>query len=112
MRVLVCGGRNYNDKAKVFEILNFVHARQPILTIVEGGASGADHLASQWAIANGVPDESHPAEWNRLGAAAGPIRNASMLATGINLVIALPGGRGTADMVAKAAAAGVVVING
>lgn len=38
---------------------------------------------------------------------AGPIRNSFMLALGPDLVLAFPGGRGTADMVRQASEAGV-----
>jgi hypothetical protein len=52
------------------------------------------------------------AEWNRHGNKAGPIRNATMLAMKppVKLVVAFPGGSGTADMVAKAKAAGLEVM--
>lgn len=44
------------------------------------------------------------------GKAAGPIRNQRMLDEGKpDLVVAFPGGRGTADMVRRAKAAGVPV---
>ena len=55
-----------------------------------------------------------PADWIRHGRAAGPIRNEQMLREGCpDLVVAFhddPGlGRGTADMVRRALAAGVPV---
>lgn len=52
-----------------------------------------------------------PADWGSLGKAAGPIRNSLMLTeANPSLVIAFPGGKGTADMISKARAAGVKVI--
>ena len=51
------------------------------------------------------------AEWHRLGRKAGPIRNQRMLDEGKpDLVVAFPGGTGTAGMVALACKAGVRVI--
>jgi hypothetical protein len=51
-----------------------------------------------------------PAQWDRYGEAAGPIRNAWMLEFGKpDLVVAFPGGRGTADMISKARKAGIEV---
>ncbi len=47
--------------------------------------------------------------WERHGRAAGVIRNQAMLDYGIDLVLAFPGGRGTADMVRRARSAGVAV---
>lgn len=51
------------------------------------------------------------ADWSKYGKAAGPMRNQKMLDEyKPDLVVALPGGRGTADMVSRARVAGVEVI--
>jgi len=98
--VLVCGGRNYKDSRRVFEELD---ALEPTL-VIEGGASGADQLAFRWAQARQVPVITHFANWKALGRAAGPIRNGEMLARWKpNVVLAFPGGAGTANMVKQAA---------
>ena len=112
MRVLVCGGRNYNDQARVERVLGEIHEATPITVIIEGGAEGADKLAFRWAAqGNRAGSETYEAKWHVEGRAAGPIRNARMLEEGQpDLVVAFPGGRGTADMVRKARGAGVRVI--
>jgi hypothetical protein len=46
---------------------------------------------------NRVPVKQFPADWNKYGKAAGPIRNAQM-AKYADAVILFPGGRGTANM--------------
>lgn len=82
------------------------------LVIVHGGARGADRLAGAWAHDRGVTEEIHPADWAAHGRAAGPIRNAEMLASGVDLVLAFrsPGeSRGTDHMVSIARKAGVGV---
>lgn len=105
-RVLVCGGRDYNNFGKVCEILDAI---KPTL-IIEGGASGADTLAWKWSKRNSVQRSTYKAEWDRNGKGAGPIRNQKMLDEGKpDLVIAFAGGRGTADMVRRAKSAGVEV---
>lgn len=110
-RVLVCGGRNFNDMARVFGWLDAVHAAAPITTLIQGGAAGADRLGLDWAKARGVPYLTFMADWKRYGRAAGPMRNAHMLTIGKpDLVVAFPGGSGTADMVRKAEAASVIVV--
>jgi hypothetical protein len=49
------------------------------------------------------------ADWEKLGRSAGPIRNQAMLDEGRpDLVVAFPGHHGTADMVRRARAAGVM----
>jgi len=42
MRVLVCGGRNYNDRQAVFGALHELAEQHGWLTIIQGGASGAE----------------------------------------------------------------------
>ncbi len=109
-RVLVCGGRDYGNYAVVSAVLRLVHDIAPIEAIIEGGATGADELARQWAKSQGISVMTFQADWANLGRSAGPRRNAEMLRKGQPvLVVAFPGGRGTANMVAQAAAADVPV---
>lgn len=112
MRVLVCGGRTYTDLGAVWSQLDAFHALQgPIDVVIHGGARGADLLAEKWAIANGVRHIAFKPDWEAYGLAAGPIRNAAMLAEGKpNLVIGFPGGKGTRDMVKQARETGVDVV--
>lgn len=111
MKVIVCGGRNFDDRPLCKYTLDLIHAATPITCVIHGGASGADTLAGQWAADNGVPVKVYPADWKTHGRAAGPIRNALMLDTEKpDLVVALPGGRGTADMTRRAKAAGTNVL--
>jgi hypothetical protein len=112
MKVLVCGGRDFNDWTLLCDALDAVRIEHGVIThIIHGCASGADKLADDWALMRGVQPVRCPANWNWQDKAAGPIRNAAMLALKPDLVVALPGGRGTADMVAKAEKAGVRVMH-
>lgn len=82
----------------------------PYWVIISGMANGVDTVAIEWAVMNWCSLEEYPADWKQYGKAAGPIRNQRMLDEGKpDLVIAFPGGRGTADMVRKAKAAGIEV---
>jgi len=82
-----------------------------VSVVIHGAAPGADTLAGRWAELRRVPVEAFPADWEKHGRAAGPIRNAPMLAEGKpDLVVAFPGGRGTANMCKQARAAGVKVV--
>jgi hypothetical protein len=106
VRVLVCGGRDYSDLARVFEIMKQVNPSE----VVTGGAPGADTLANSWAIQNRVDHRVYYADWDRYGKSAGPIRNQWMLLESKpDLVLAFPGGTGTADMMRRAELAGIVV---
>jgi SLOG family YspA-like protein len=82
----------------------------PNVVIITGGASGVDSTATDWAAVNWCQFKEYKADWKKHGRAAGPIRNQRMLDEGKpDLVVAFPGGRGTADMVKRAKAAGVPV---
>jgi len=101
MRILVCGGRNYWDQAAVDEVLD--EYRSDITVVIEGGATGADACAREWARKNRVQTLTFPADWARFGKSAGPYRNLQMLDEGKpDLVVAFPGGRGTENMVSLA----------
>lgn len=108
MRVLVCGGRDYSDKAFLWNVLDGLGPPE-VSEIVSGMAPGADSIAAEWAERFGFPLHKFPADWS-LGRKAGPIRNQRMLDEGKpDLVVAFPGGRGTADMVRRARQSGVPV---
>lgn len=109
MRVLVTGGRRYSQAAKVFTTLQRLHERRGISCIIQGGASGADMLASMWGTAHMVDVDEYPIGPGE----SGFDRNGHMLIESRpDLVVHFPGGDGTADMVAKARAAGVRVVGG
>jgi hypothetical protein len=107
VRFLVCGGRDFDNIYLVRHALLQI----PIeAVLVHGNASGADRQCADFWGRNGGKVEAHPADWTRHGKAGGPIRNQEMLDSGVDLVIAFPGGRGTADMVRRAKKTGVRVI--
>lgn len=107
MRIIVCGGRSYSDRARVFAELDAVGR---VEMMFHGGARGADALADEWAKARRVKHFAVPAKWSKYGKRAGPMRNQAMLGNNPDLVVAFPGGSGTADMVRRAKAAGVKVV--
>ena len=111
MKILITGGRNYANRATVFRELDKLHAETTICTLIHGAATGADTLADSWAKSRGVEVIACPADWSRHGRAAGPIRNKAMLTDHApELLVAFPGGRGTANMIGQARAAGLKII--
>ncbi|RSV15667.1 DUF2493 domain-containing protein [Sphingomonas sp. ABOLF] len=115
LRVLVCGGRDFVDTRALYHLLDRVELEHPVACIISGCAPGADSQAIGWAYDDRhhptVAVERFPADWRKHGRAAGPLRNQRMLDEGKpDLVVAFPGGRGTADMVRRAEAAGVRVL--
>jgi predicted Rossmann-fold nucleotide-binding protein len=120
LRVLVCGGRDYglkDDGAQYVKLVNTLNtiaangARQ--VTIIHGGAKGADACAGQWASVTRTPTEVYPADWYKadgtLDKGAGFRRNELMLTKKPDVVVAFPGGNGTAHMCKIARLAGVKV---
>lgn len=111
MRVLVCGGRHFADRERLFKKLDDMREQMDVL--IHGMAPGADTLADIWAQAQKVKVISCRAEWRKYGLQAGPIRNQRMIDEGKpDLCVAFPGGRGTADMVRRCKTAGIKVVEG
>jgi hypothetical protein len=120
MRVLVCGGRDYS-RAWVASWLAR-HLKEEVAfalrcsafsisAVIHGGARGADQGAADYAKSADIKQVVFPADWELHGKAAGPIRNQRMIDEGKpDVVVAFPGGRGTADMVRRARAASIEVI--
>jgi len=103
VKVLVCGGRNYQDERRVKQQLGRLHKREPITLIVQGGATGADNLAFWWAIKEEIACVSEPMR----SRTDGPARNQRMLDKfSPDLIVAFPGGPGTRDMRERAKAQG------
>lgn len=109
MKVLVCGGRNYTNADQLDQVLS----QLTITMVIHGGARGADTLAGTWAQENGIAEVIVPAQWG-LGRGAGILRNGWMLQLEPQLVVAFPGGTGTANMIMQARRDGIDVydVNG
>lgn len=118
MRILVCGGRDYDDWDclddnlwNIVEDIEDSNLSWRNITVITGDAIGADWLARAWAKSYDCNYKGYPADWKTHGKAAGPIRNQRMLDEGKpDLVVAFPGGKGTQDMINRALKAGVKVI--
>ena len=70
MKILICGSRFYTDYSS---ILQYARSLKDAV-IIAGGAKGADTLAVKAAIACGFPFREYPAQWEKYGKKAGPIR--------------------------------------
>ena len=78
MKVIICGGRNFTDYQYLNAYVKMVPPWIEITEVVSGHADGADTLGEQWATKNNIPLKIFPADWERLGRRAGPIRNIEM----------------------------------
>lgn len=107
-RILVCGGRDYANAAHIYLVLE-AYADSDVI-VIHGAARGADRLAGAAARSLRLPVEAYPADWDRHGRRAGFLRNITMLDSGIDLVLAFGGGRGTAHTIREARRRGIPVI--
>jgi hypothetical protein len=109
--VLVTGGRDYADVGTVFDCLTTLNEQFERLIIVHGDADGADTLANTVCCEVGIEQIKVPAAWNKHKKAAGPIRNRLMIDLfPIDMVLAFPGGTGTANMKTQANAKEIPVM--
>lgn len=104
--LLVCGGRAYANKRRVYEVLD----QWEVELLIHGGASGADSLAASWAADREINCLRVPAKWKKHGRRAGPLRNHEMAQMKPDVVIAFAGGRGTTNMVTTARESGLNVV--
>ena len=110
-RLIVCGGVDFNDYSYLKNQLDRLIAYYENIRLVSGHARGADTLAERYAAEKSIPIQVFPAEWNKYGKAAGPIRNRAMLEYAKEetpVVAAFWNGksRGTGNMLKQAKAAG------
>ena len=104
VKVLVCGGRQYGrfwrgEHERLRCELDSLHAQIGITDLAHGDAEGADTMAGLWAEENGILVHKFPADWKKYGQAAGIQRNGLMYRVfKPDLVVAFPGGNGTANM--------------
>ena len=79
MRTIIAGGRHFDD----WELLerSVHHFRRSIsseITVISGGARGADALGESYAIENELRMKVFPADWDTYGVSAGYRRNVEM----------------------------------
>ena len=123
--VVAGGGRDLAwPVAQVAASLLGVTGGRSVHLLLHGDARGADQRIARAASQLGWPVKGVPAEWQRHGRAAGPIRNRQLLrraqlaaqvmgSPGFPvsvLVVAFPGGRGTASLVDQAKALDLEVV--
>ena len=81
-RVLIFGDRNWQNDALVLAKLEDYRREHEIECVIEGEARGADIAGRFAAQVLGIDVLPFPAQWNKFGKAAGPIRNQQMLVEG------------------------------
>jgi len=73
-KILICGSRHWSNYNSILSVVQRLVSRYgPDITIIEGGAPGADTLAKKAAIECGIQFKEFPADWDKYGKKAGPI---------------------------------------
>ena len=102
-RIVVAGCRDYENyaQAKTFIDLCICNIREKYtLTFMSGGCLGADMLGERYANEHGYKIERYPAEWEKYGRSAGPIRNRQMAEIADYVICFWDGrSRGTKNMI-------------
>ncbi len=111
MVIIVTGGRKYKNEPLVRRVLRTLNPG----VVLFGDATGADEYAEKWAKEHVTNHKRFRAHWDRYGKKAGPMRNREMIDYALCLepwpiVMAFPGGRGTADCISQAHHMGLIVI--
>ncbi len=78
MKVIIAGGRNFNDYGKLFQFCNNILFKQTEVEIVSGTANGADKLGEKYANDKRLPIKKFPPNWKMFGRGAGIKRNVEM----------------------------------
>lgn len=97
MRLIIAGGRDFKPTPESDKLMRVIFSCYPVEEVVSGKARGADTYGETCAKLYGVPVKSFPADWDRLGKAAGHIRNKQM-AEYADAVVLFHGGSGTMSM--------------
>jgi len=113
--VLICGDRYWINKDVIRRELLPLKEHNPNIIIITGACKGADLLGEEVAKELGFQIKSYPANWNRHGNAAGPIRNQQMIDENkVDLVLAfhsnINNSRGTLNMINKAKAKNIPIL--
>jgi len=78
MKLIIAGSRTIIGEKVIAAAIAASKCRDQITEVVSGNARGVDKWGEVWARNNKIPLKIFKADWNRLGSAAGPIRNKQM----------------------------------
>lgn len=78
MKIIIAGGRDFNDYATLCAFCDLALRNQIEIEVVSGTASGADKLGERYALERRYDITRFPADWEKYGKAAGYKRNAEM----------------------------------
>ncbi len=109
-RVVISGSRYFNDYDFFCEKADCCLSKiKGKIILLSGHSSGVDKMAEKYGEEKGYEVEIYPAEWDKYGRAAGPIRNKKMAENADYVIAFSSGGKGTESMIEAAKAKGIPV---
>lgn len=100
IKVIIAGGRNFEDFNKLCQVCDEFLQDQNNVEIVSGAYKGADLLGERYAAKRNYPIKQFPADWRLYGKSAGLKRNAEMAAYADALIAFWDGeSKGTKHMI-------------
>lgn len=104
--IIIAGSRSFNDYAMLAQVCDNIIKNansSKIVKIISGNSRGADILGEHYATERGYELQRIPADWNKYGKSAGPIRNSQMVAEADLLICFWDGtSKGTKHMISVA----------
>lgn len=92
MKIIIAGSREFSDYELLKNKMNEFTVGLKGITVVSGGAKGADKLGERWAREHGHDCYVYKADWIQYGKSAGFIRNKAMIEVG-DMVVAFWDGK-------------------
>lgn len=108
MRLLICAGRHYADSRLCRQALDAFQCLHEVRVVIHGGNQSLGAHIEDWAREIGAHLIRYPPNWQRHGKQAERLRNSFMLADSRpDIVLALPGGADTEELLGQAKAQGI-----
>ena len=107
VKIIVCGSASFDDRTKVRNALDRLHARREVVLLMTAGNPGPDGHAGEWAKDRGVPLKVFPSQNQRDRHADDDQRRFLMFHEGPTGVVAFPGDFFTDELIAEAEVQGI-----
>lgn len=111
MKIIIAGGRDFVDYELLSRICDDILPEFKNVSIVSGAARGTDALGERYAKEHGYELYRFPADRNKYGGVAGPIRNKQMAKYADGLIAFHDhNSKGTANMIKEAGIARLMIV--
>lgn len=100
MKLIIAGSRTITlNDVILYEHLQYLNLYEKLTEVVSGTAGGMDRSGERFACVHSIDLKQFPADWNKLGKAAGHVRNKQMAVYADALLLVWDGeSKGSANM--------------